>query len=65
MANGRVDMAVREVKRQCWTLQISAEQTTSLRISYDSPLVSWLLFSAQVIIKMRICKDGNKRTETN
>ena len=27
MANGRVEMAVREVERQCRTLRISAEQT--------------------------------------
>ena len=26
MANGRVDLAVREVKRQCGTLRVSAEQ---------------------------------------
>ena len=49
MANGRVDMAVREMRRQCRTLRISAEQNTSVRISDDSPLLSWLLrFAAQV-----------------
>ena len=42
MANGRVEMAVREVKRQCRTLRISAEQNTSVRVSDDSPLLSWL-----------------------
>ena len=42
MANGRVEMAVREVKRQRGTLRISAEQHTSARISDDSPLISWL-----------------------
>ena len=30
MANGRVEMAVKEVKRQCRTLLISAEQNTSV-----------------------------------
>ena len=55
MANGRVEMAVREVKRQCRTLRISAEQNTSVRVADDSPLLSWLLrFAAQVINKMRI-----------
>ena len=38
MANGRVEVAVREVKRQCRTLRISAEQNTSVRIADDSPL---------------------------
>ena len=58
MANGRVEMAVREVKRQCRTLRISAEQNTSVRISDDSPLLSWLLrFAAQVMHKMRIGKE--------
>ena len=42
MANGRVDMAVREVKRQCRTLRISAEQNINVRIAGDSPLLSWL-----------------------
>ena len=40
MANGRVEMAVREVKRQCRTLQISAEHNTDVRIADDSPLFS-------------------------
>ena len=40
MANGRVEMAVREVKRQCRTLRISAEQNTSVRIADDSPSLS-------------------------
>ena len=44
MANGRVEMAVREVKRQCRTLRISAEQNTSVRVFDDSPLFSWLFF---------------------
>ena len=38
MAIGRVEMAVREVKRQCRTLRISAERQTSVRIADDSPL---------------------------
>ena len=59
MANGRVEMAVREVKRQCRTLRISAEQNTSVRIADDSPFLSWLpRFAAQVMKKMRNGKDG-------
>ena len=59
MANGRVEMAVREVKRQCRTLRISGEQNTSVRIADDSPLLSWLpRFAAQVMNKMRFGKDG-------
>ena len=42
MANGCVEMAVREVKRQCRIVRISAEQNTSVRIADDSPLLSWL-----------------------
>ena len=37
MVNGCVELAVREVKRQCGTLRISAEQNTSVRIADDSP----------------------------
>ena len=59
MVNGRVEMAVREVKRQSRTLRMSVEQNTSVRIADDSPLLSWLLrFAAQVMNKMRIGKDG-------
>ena len=59
MANGRVEMAVREVKRQCRTLRISAEHNTSVHNADDSPLLSWLpRFAAQVMKKMRIGKDG-------
>ena len=59
MGNGRVEMAVREVKRQCRTLRISAEQNSSVRITDDSPLLNWILrFAAQVPNKMRIGKDG-------
>ena len=59
MANGRVEMAVRKVKRQCSTLRISAKQNTSVRIADDSPLLSWLpRFAAQVMNIMRIGKDG-------
>ena len=58
MANGRVEMAVSEVKRRCRTLRISAEQNTIVRIEDDSPLLSWLpRFAAQVMNKMRIGKD--------
>ena len=53
------EMAVREVKRQCRTLRISAEHNTNVRIADDSPLLSWLQrFAAQVRNKMRIGKDG-------
>ena len=59
MANCHVEMAVREVKRQCRILRISAEQNTSVRIAHDSPLLSSLpRFAAQVMNKMRIDKDG-------
>ena len=59
VAHGRVEMAVREVKRQCGTLRISAEQNTRARIADDSPLLGWLpRFAAQVVNKMRIGKDG-------
>ena len=55
MANSRVEMAVREVKRQCRTLRISAEHNTGVRIA-DA---SWLpRFAAQVMNKMRTGKDG-------
>ena len=58
MANGRVEMAVREVKRQCRTLRISAEPNTSVRIADDRPLLSWLpRFAEHVMNKMRIGKD--------
>ena len=40
MAKGRVEMVVREVKRQCRTLRISAEHNTGVRIAGDSPLLS-------------------------
>ena len=59
MTTGRLEMAVREVKRQCRTLRISAEQDTSVRIADDSPLLSWLpRFAAQVMNKMRIGRKG-------
>ena len=59
MANGRFEMAVREVKRQCRTLRISAEHNTSVRIADDSPFLSWLpRFAAQNMNKLRIDKDG-------
>ena len=59
MANGRVEMAVREMKRKCRTRRISAEQNTSVRFADDSPLLCWLpRFAAQVMNKMRLGKDG-------
>ena len=62
MANGRVERAVREVKRQCWTLRMSAERKTSVRISDDSPLLSWLpRFAAQVMNKN---EDRQRREKT-
>ena len=49
-ANGRVEMAVREVKRQCRTLRIPSEHDTGVRIADDSQLLSWLpRFAAQVM----------------
>ena len=57
VANGRVEMAVREVKRRCRTLRISVEHNTVVRIADGSPLLSWLpRFAAQVMNKMRIGK---------
>ena len=57
MANGRVEMAVRDVKRQCRTLRISAEHNTGVRIADDGPLLSRLPhFAAQVMNKMMIGK---------
>ena len=43
MAIGRVEMAVRDVKRQCRTLRTSPEHHTGVRIEDDSPSLSWLL----------------------
>ena len=40
MGSSRVEMAVREVKQQCRTLRISAEQQTSVRNADHSPLPS-------------------------
>ena len=54
MANGRVEMAVREVKRRCRNLRISAEHHTSVRIADDSPLLSWLL---------RFCSASHEQNE--
>ena len=63
MADGRVEMAAREVERQCTTLRISAEHNTGVRIADDSLLLSWHpRFAAQVMNKMRIGKNG-KTTE--
>ena len=62
MANGRVEMAVREVKRQCRTLRILLQQNTCVRIEDDSPLLSWLpRFAAHVMNKMRIGKDAKTK----
>ena len=59
MANGRVENGLREVEQQCRTLRISAEHNTGVRISDDSPLLSWLLrFAAQVMNKMSFGKGG-------
>ena len=64
MANGRVEMAVRKVKRQCRIIIISAEHNTGVRIADDSPLLSWLpRYAAHVMNKMRIGKDGKKTSE--
>ena len=49
MANGRVEMAVRE----------AAEHNTGVCIADDSPLLSWLRrFALEVMNKMRIGQDG-------
>ena len=62
MANGRVEMAVREIKRLCRTHRISAEQNTSVRIADEGPLLScFSRFAVQVMNKMRIGEDGKKR----
>ena len=53
------------MKRQSRTLGVSAEHNTGVRIAHDSPLLSWLLrFSAHVMNKMRIGKEG-KTSEEN
>ena len=58
LANGRVEMVVREVKRQCRTLRIPPEQNTSVRIADDSLLLSWLhRFASEVMNNRRIDKD--------
>ena len=44
MANGGAEMAVREVKIQCKTSRVSAEQNTSVHIADGSPSLSWLPF---------------------
>ena len=63
MANGRVEMAVREVQRQCRTLRISAEQNKSVRIADDSPPLSWLpLLTEQVVNKMGTGKEHVETT---
>ena len=43
MANGRVEMAVREMKRRCRTVRISTEPNICVRVADDSPLLSWFL----------------------
>ena len=59
MANDRVEMTEREVKRQCRTLRISVEHNTDVRFADHSPLLSWLpRLAAHVMNKMRIGKDG-------
>ena len=59
MVHSCVEVAVREIKRQCRTLRISDEQNTSVRIAYDSPLLNWLpRFAAQFMNKMRNSEDG-------
>ena len=59
MANGHVEMVVPEVSRQYRTLQMSAEQSTSVRIANNSPLLSCFpRFAAQVMNKVRMGKEG-------
>ncbi len=62
MAN-RVEMAVREVKRQRRTLWISTEQHTSVRIADDSPLFSWLLRCAAKIVNTSENGEHGKTSE--
>ena len=58
-AIGRVQIAVRELKRQCRSLRISDEQNTSVRNADDSPLFSWLpRFATQGKNNVRVGKDG-------
>ena len=56
MANGRLEMAVREVKRQCKIpLNITQVCVSQMTVRY----LSWLpRFAAQVMNKLRIGKDG-------
>ena len=62
MANDRVEMTVREVKRQCRTLSISAEHNTGACIADDSPPLSWLpRFASQVMNKMRELKRTGRK----
>ena len=50
IVSGRVEIAVREVKRQCRTTRISSAQQASVRMADDTLLLSWLIrFSAQVM----------------
>ena len=67
MANGRVALAEREVKRQCRTLRISVEQNTSARMADDSPLLSWLhpFCSPRHEQRENRLRWKNERTETN
>ena len=63
MANGGVAMALREVERNCRTLQNSAEQHTWIRIADDSPLLSRLhRFASQVMNKVSDGKIVEKPT---
>ena len=57
MTNGRVEVLVREVKRQCRTLKISAEHNAGVRIADDSPFLSWLLRRTSLKENERIGKD--------
>ena len=54
MIHSRVEGGVREMKRQCRILRLSAEHNTGVSITDESPLLSWLpRFAAQVMNKMR------------
>ena len=55
MASGRVEIAVREVKRQFRTLRIAAAKDIGVRIADDSSLLRRLpRFAAQAMNEMRI-----------
>ena len=54
MIQSCVELSVRETKRQCGILRISAEHNTSVRITDDVLLLNWIFhFAVQFLNKMR------------